>query len=306
MRCRFLLFFLIPVFGFTQSKSNLEIGIQTDNDSFVSTYNDYYYTNGLFAFANYLSAKSTPEKRIIHGFRIGQQIYNPRNMKSPFPEDHDRPYAGYLFTEYNATKMYQSNKVLGISFRLGIVGPDSKAEDFQKWMHNAFQFGHLIGWENQIRNLLAVQFAINYSKPILSGIQTDKIDFHFTTQAEIGTAFNSATIGTLTRFSLSKSIVPMQNSNFYNGLGDTKKELYFYILPKINLQLYDATIQGSLFNNNSPVTFNLNPIRFKGEAGLKFKYEHYTLSCIFNCTTKEIKSSATGYYYGSLVGSYSF
>jgi hypothetical protein len=29
-------------------------------------------------------------------------------------------------------------------------------------------------------------------------------------------------------------------------------------------QLYDATIQGSLFNDNSAVTFDLIPIRFGG------------------------------------------
>lgn len=306
MRCRFLLLLLIPTLALAQNKSDVEFGIQLDNDSFASTYNDFYYTNGLFAFANSISAKSTSEKKLIRGFKIGQQIYNPRNMKSPFPEDHDRPYAGYLFAEYNSTKMFQSNTVFGMSFRLGVIGPDSKAEEFQKWMHNAFGFGHLIGWENQIQNVLAVQFGMNYSKPFLSGITTDKMDFHLTGQTEIGTAFLSATIGTLGRISLMESITPMQDSNFYNGLGNSKKELYFYVLPKINLQFYDATIQGSLFNGDSPVTFDLEPLRFKGEAGFKFKYNQYNLSCSFNYTTKEIKSSATDYYYGSLVGSYVF
>ncbi|MCF6131271.1 lipid A deacylase LpxR family protein [Flavobacterium wongokense] len=304
MRYSFLLFVLLPVLGWTQENSKFELGLQLDNDSFASAYNDFYYTNGIFVFANYVSKKSTAGQKIIHGLKIGQQIYNPRNMKSPFPEDHNRPYAGYLFAEYNTSKMFQSNSVLGMSFRLGIVGPDSKAEDFQRWMHNAFGFGHIIGWEQQIHNLVAVQVGLNYSKPIFA---TDKMDLHFNGQAEAGTAFSSAAIGTLCRISLSKSVTPMQQSSFYNGLGTAKKEFYFYILPKLNLQFYDATIQGSLFNHDSPVTFNLNPLRFKGETGLKFKYSHYNLSCAFNYITEEIKNnSATGYYYGSLIGSYAF
>lgn len=302
----FLLLFTITCL-WSQDKPNFEIGLQLDNDSFFSTYNDFYYTNGIFAFANYNSKKSTDEKRIIHGFRIGQQIYNPRNVKSVFPEDHNRPYAGYLFGEYSLTKMHQSNQVFGMSFRLGVIGPDSKAEDFQKWMHRNFGFGQLIGWEYQIQNLLAAQFGVNYSKPIFSKITSDKIDFHLCSQAEIGTAFSGATIGTLGRISLSNSIVAMQNSNFHNGLGNSKKELYFFILPKINVQLYDATIQGCLFNDDSPVTYDLKPIRFKGEAGFRLKYDRYNLSCVFNYTTDEIKSnSAAGFYYGSLTGSYQF
>jgi hypothetical protein len=46
------------------------------------------------------------------------------------------------------------------------------------------------------------------------------------------------------------------------------EEFYLYIAPSIRYQLYDATIQGSLFNDNSAVTFDLIPIRFNGEVGL--------------------------------------
>ena len=306
MRYLLLLWLLLPTFGWTQ-KNNFELGLQLDNDSFVSTFNDFYYTSGLFLFANYRSAKSTSEKKIVHGFKIGQQIYNPRDVKSVLPEDHNRPYAGYLFAEYNRTKMYSSNRIIGMSFKLGVVGPDSKAVDFQNWMHDAFGFGEIMGWEQQIQNLLAIQFELRYSKPILKGVTSDKIDFHLLAATEIGTAFSSLNIGTLSRISLSKPLKAMHNSNYYNGLGSTVKELYFFVSPKVNAQAYDATIQGSMFTNESPVTFNLKPIRFNGEAGLKIKYYQYNLSCMINYTTDEIKnSSATGYFYGSIVGSYVF
>lgn len=304
---KFLLLTFIPGLVWAQNKPNFELGLQLDNDSFASTYNDFYYTNGLIVFGNYVSKNSSESKKVIHGFKIGQQIYNPRNVKSMFPEDHNRPYAGYLFAEYSNTKMYESNEVLKISYRLGIIGPGSKAEDFQDWMHQTFAFGDIIGWENQIQNLPAVQFGFDYSKPIFSKITSDKIDFHLYSQNEIGTAFVGFNAGPLARISLSKSLTPMLNSNFYNGLNNLKKELYLFIVPKINLQLYDATLQGSMFNNESPVTFDLKPLRFKGEAGLKFKYSNYNLSCSFNYTTDEIRnSSATGFYYGSIIGSYVF
>jgi len=306
--CRKNLFLLlIPTLFWSQQKPNFEIGLQLENDSFTSTYNDFYYTNGLFAFANYVSSKSTSEKKIIHGFQIGQQIYNPRNVKSVFPEDHNRPFAGYLFAEYNRTKMYQSNQVFKMSLGLGRIGPDSKAEQFQDWMHETFGFGEILGWEYQIQNLWAVQFGTEYSFPVLNRIASDKIDFHFYSQGEIGTAFTGLSMGSLARISLSKSLTPIQNSNFYNGLGNSKREFYLYVLPKINLQFYDATIQGSMFTDKSEVTFDLKPIRFKGEAGLKFRYNQYNIACAFKYTTDEIKnSSAIGYTFGSLEFSYVF
>lgn len=302
-----LFLLLIPTLFWSQQKTKFEIGLQSENDSFVSTYNDFYYTNGLFAFANYLSPKSTEGKKIIHGFQIGQKIYNPRNVKSVFPEDHNRPFAGYLFAEYNRTKMYQSGQVFKMTFGLGRIGPDSKAEQFQDWMHETFGFGDIFGWEYQIKNLWAVQLGAAYSFPVFSKINSDKIDFNLYAQGEIGTAFTGFSVGTLGRISLSKSLTPIQNSNFYNGLGNSSKELYLFILPKINLQFYDATIQGSLFNDKSEVTFDLKPFRFKAEAGLKFRYNQYNLGCVFNYTTDEIKNtSAVGYTFGSLQFSYVF
>jgi hypothetical protein len=53
--------------------------------------------------------------------------------------------------------------------------------------------------------------------------------------------------------------------------GSSESEFYFYIAPSINYQLYDATIQGSLFSNRSPITFSLVPYRFNGEAGFKYR-----------------------------------
>jgi len=57
----------------------------------------------------------------------------------------------------------------------------------------------------------------------------------------------------------------------YNQNYRTTSEFYFFISLKINYQAYDVTIQGSLFGGNSPVTFDLIPFRFQGEAGLKYR-----------------------------------
>jgi hypothetical protein len=113
------------------------------------------------------------------------------------------------------------------------------------------------------------------------------------------------------RISLYKALFGIQNSNFYGASlqkGKSKNsECYLFLLPKLNYQVYDATLQGSLFEDNSPLVFKINPIRFKAETGVKLRYNNWNASYSFVYTTNEIKNSTTtGFYYGSVAASYLF
>jgi len=80
-----------------------------------------------------------------------------------------------------------------------------------------------------------------------------------------------------------------------------ESEFYFYINPSVNYQLYDATIQGSFFNDNSPITFPLMPFRFNGEAGFKYRKNNWNLSYLFVYRGQEAKNIVIkGYFYGSI------
>jgi hypothetical protein len=78
------------------------------------------------------------------------------------------------------------------------------------------------------------------------------------------------------------------------------EEFYLYIAPSIRYQLYDATIQGSLFNDNSAVTFDLIPIRFNG-GRFQISKNNLNLSYAFVYRKKELHNQInTGYFYGSI------
>ena len=296
---------------FSQTKNIFEIGLVLDNDSFTSAVNDKYYTNGMEVFCRVLSKKSTVEVKKIISFKAGQYIYNPKWVKSDFIDDHNRPYAGYLFAEVGINRFYKNGNVWITNFQLGVIGPLSQAQDFQELMHTTFDFGKIYGWQYQIGNAVGLQYNTVFSKKIIPKFTTDKIDFHFQSKLDLGTIASGITVGSLLRISLIKSLTSIQNSNFYGAsLQNEKvenKELYFFLLPKINCQIYDATIQGSLVENNSPLVFNIRPIRFKAEAGVKFRYNNWNASYSFLYTTNEIKNSTTtGFYYGSVATSYLF
>lgn len=305
----FFLFFATMVF--CQSKPK-EIGIVIDNDLFTSTVNDQYYTNGIEIFYRYLNQNENPKinKRITE-FKFGQYIYNPHTVEAKRIEKHDRPFAGYLFAEAGIHKFYQNESVLKVSGQIGVIGPLSGAEGFQKSFHKFFGYKKVQGWNFQIHNALAVQGNAFYSKKIFPSRLNQNIDLHLQGEANFGTVLNGITAGPLARFSLKKLLL-VYDSNLYGASLNADKEqykeqreFYFYVNPNVNCQLYDATIQGSLFNDESPVTFDLRPLRFYGEAGFKYRKNHWNLHYLFVYRSKELENPRNeGYFFGSISASY--
>lgn len=307
MRRYLLIFGLFTLLLRGQNTTPMVVGLQLDNDSFTSTYNDFYYTNGLFLFGSRLAKSTTSSTKVLHSFRLGQQIYNPRWVKATVPQEQNRPYAGYLFAEYTAKQINSANRVRANTFQVGIVGPGSGAECFQKWMHRSFGFGELKGWEHQIQNTVALQYQRLYVKPIWLALSSDRVDFNLMGTAVVGTAFDGLSAGVLGRVRLSSHGSSLKATNFYDELSESPTAFYLFALPKINFQCYDATIQGSLFDRKSILTYDLRPLRYAVEVGVRYKYHQFNFSYTATYSSKEIENStASGYFYGSLMGSYLF
>ena len=298
--------FLLATFALGQGRA-IEIGIITDNDSYTSSKNDKYYTNGFEFFYRFLSKNDQQSiNKKISEFRIGQYIYNPRSINSSDIKTNDRPFAGYLFAEAGRTHFYQNESVFKADIQLGFIGANSFAEEVQTKFHAAFNFKAVQGWQHQIKNALAVQTHFLYSKKLAAD---QNIDFHFQSEANLGTIFTGVSSGFMTRISL-KKLVPIYDSNLhgaslYTNPQQNDSEFYLYIAPSINYQLYDSTIQGSLFNDTSPVTYDLIPFRFNAESGLKYRKNNLNLSYAFVYRGKELQNDiVTGSFYGSIAISF--
>jgi hypothetical protein len=300
---------MITTFVLGQS-SIREVGLVTENDLYTSSKNDKYYTNGLELFYRFLikNNDSKVNKKSIE-FNIGQYIYSPKFVNKGAIAVIDRPFAGYLFAGAEKGFFYKNESVFKAGIELGFLGPDSFARETQNKLHEVLSYKPVYGWETQIANGMAIQTHFLFSKKVYSKLNSDKIDFHIHSDVNVGTIFTSISVGFLSRIGFRK-LVPIYDSNLYGAsitseIGQPHREFYFYIAPSIKYQMYDATIQGSLFNDNSPVTFNLIPIRFNGEAGLKYRKDNLNLSYAFVYRSKELHNVInTGYFYGSIVVSY--
>jgi lipid A 3-O-deacylase len=304
-----VLLLLAATFALGQGRTR-EIGLITENDLYTSSKNDKYYTNGLELFYRFLAKNGTVKvnKKIVE-FRIGQFIYNPQFINKGAMSVIDRPFAGYLFGTVEKSFFFQNESVFKGGIELGFLGANSFGKETQERLHKFFSYKQVYGWETQVTNALAVQTHFLFLNKLLPKLKSDKIDFNFQSEAHLGTIFRSVSAGFLTRIGF-KKLVPIYNSNLLGAAVSSRaeevgEEFYLYIAPSIRYQLYDATIQGSFFNDNSEVTFDLIPVRFNGEIGFKYRKNNLNLSYTFVYRSKELHNQInTGYFYGSILVSY--
>jgi lipid A 3-O-deacylase len=304
----FVFLVLTTALSFGQGKTK-EFGFISDNDLYTSSKNDMYYTNGLELFFRYLS-KNEKEKinKKITEFRVGQYIYNPRFINETAVDINDRPFTGYLFAEAGRSFFYQSESVLKTDFQLGFMGPNAFGRETQESFHHVIGYKKVYGWENQLDNAFAVQTHVMYSKKLFPDKHNDFVDLHFQSEASLGTIFDGVSTGFLARIGF-KKLLPVYDSNLHDASVSAQpqfnvREFYFYAMPSVNYQFYDATIEGSMFSDTSPVTFELEPLRFNAEFGLKYRHNNFNISYSFLYRGRELKDPETntnsGYFYGSI------
>ena len=304
---------LAIVFGsFAQEYKN-EFGFKSDNDAYLWYGQDRYYTNGLFIYfrraADQQKLKGNLEK-FTYEISAGQKMYNPLSGYRPDPATHDRPFAAHLFGGVQTSFFYKNESLLKVGVNLGTVGPDALGEDAQDLLHSIVGFYEVQGWDYQIANDFAANANIQFAK--LLHRSSDKIvDFTLDTYANVGTTYNGAGIGVVFR---AGDINQLFNSNYYNASIGNKsktqklkqKEFYFYAKPQLNYVAYDATVQGSLFNDNSPVTFGTKSFVFAQKLGFNYSTPRFTIDYSLIFQSKEIKSAAKVHQYGSISMYYRF
>ena len=311
------LLFLILTLGisfgsFAQSYKN-EFGFKSDNDSYLFVGQDRYYTNGLFIYFRHAADQQTLGSNLekkTYEFSVGQKMYNAISGFVPKLSQHDRPFAGYLYAGGNVNLFYKKEKVLKLGIELGTVGPDALGEDAQKLLHKIAGFYELKGWEYQIKNELAVNLSAQYTN-LLHRSENNKTDFSLETYANLGTTFSGAGVGLLFRAgNINQLFNTVSTNSLISNNSKTaklvKNELFFYAKPQLNYVAYDATIQGSMFNNDSPVTFGVKPIVFAQQLGFNYSSSRFTIDYSILFKSKEVKSTAKSHQYGTISMYYRF
>jgi lipid A 3-O-deacylase len=159
-------------------KSTLSLTIE--NDSFFGT--DRYYTQGTrlqymhrpneipnwfgTALTNMANLGMSVESTRI-GFAVGQELYTPSRLRPSAPILTDRPYAGWLHASLILRRSGTFDPIPQMAVQdefeltVGVVGPESYAEETQKWWHHMWDYTIPQGWRNQLHTEPALQLYFN-------------------------------------------------------------------------------------------------------------------------------------------------
>ncbi len=315
--CKKLVLVLIIAFAcisvtFAQEYKN-EFGFKTDNDAYLFNTQDRYYTNGLFvSFRRARDQQKLNERleKVTYEFSLVHKMYNPYSGNSPDASRHDRPFAAHLFADAKVNFFSTKESVLKTSLNFGLIGPSSLGKETQELLHRVVGFYKIEGWDYQIKNTMAVNAAVQYVK-LMYRSNDNIFDLSVDSYANLGTSNTGTGVALLFR---TGNLNQLFNSTYHNANVShnaktkklTHKEFYFYLKPQINYVAYNASIQGSLFNDDSEITFDVKPLVFDQTIGLAYSSDRFTVDYHLRFLTKEVKSDAKPHQYGSISLYYRF
>ena len=156
-----------------------------------------------------------------------------------------------------------------------------------------------------------INLELNYLKYIKSFFN-NLLDFTFSSGLRAGTINDDVSAGLLARASIYQ-LNPIYNSSCTgstisrNKSISTDRELFFYISPRLSFVLYDATIQGGMFPDDSPVTFDVRPIRLLLETGINGSYKNLNAGYSVIFQTKDAQNDLVkSHIYASIYLAYRF
>ncbi|WP_461451776.1 lipid A deacylase LpxR family protein [Mucilaginibacter sp.] len=324
MKLKLLLATIILLLGsfnlFAQTHSN-EIGVETDNDSYLARGSDRYYTDGIFIYFRHALAVDSNSKlqNKVLGFEAGQKIFNPQSgtiALYPGGPDNpgyiDRPFAAYLYAGSTLNFLYNDESNLKLSAQLGMIGPDAYGKQVQTWVHKTFGFYHPSGWEYQIDNNAVLNLSAEYNRLLT---RVDFFDVSLISYGNLGNGFSGAGAGPLLRFGLFNQLfnsISTQSTAIKKNKTTPlhKRELFAYYKPQFNWVAYDATIQGGLFTGHNAdsmeVTSDKNPFMLSNEVGISYTDNRFVLNLAAIYNTKNTREMIRPHQWGAITGFYRF
>lgn len=285
------------------------MSLTTDNDAYLLTGQDRYYTNGLFINFHHAirQTDSTSSKR-IWGAQVGQQIFNAQQGNIINPNDIDRPITGYLFAKAGYKWVFKNEQSLETSFDIGMMGPDAFGQEAQKLIHDTFNFYRVTGWQYQLKNSFETNASLRYAG--LLGRSDETADFIYDTKATLGTTFTGAEVGITLRLGtlapLFQSV--LDNNRISNKPGKSaRNECFFYTRPSLKYVLYDGTIQGGLLiDDKGPYTFEPKRLVYLHEIGMKAAGSRWSFDFHLVFKTREVVRQVRSHQFGSISLAYRF
>jgi lipid A 3-O-deacylase len=243
---------------------------------------------------------------------LGQNIYTPADTTATALIPDDRPYAGWLYVGMGLVANQGSKRYDKLQLEVGIVGPQSYAEDVQTFWHSLLGLYVPKGWDNQLNNELGVvltyEQARRFERQVLGfGLECDVIP-HF--GGSLGNVFTYAAAGCIFRLGvgLDEDFGPPRIRPSLPGGAyfSPEKAFGWYLFAGVEGRavLQNIFLDGNTFSDSHSVDREL----FVGDcqAGVAFQWGRFRISYTQILRSKEFEGQDDADVFGSLNFAYHF
>jgi lipid A 3-O-deacylase len=282
------------------------VTLTEENDSGFS---DRHYTQGLnlrylstdYSQTNWLSGNMPSfgydTAAWKWGIEAGQQMFTPERIAVRHLIESDRPYGGWLYSGF----IYQSRGATARAtpvmetyrLQLGVVGPESLADEAQVLWHYMWGFQRPNGWRNQLKTEMGVQ--LNYDRryrfacgDVWSVQLLPEAGFrlgNIRTDAHLGTGFRAG--------------YNIPNEFAWNKTG-SGADLGVYVVGAVEGRavLLDVFLDGNNFRESHEV--NKRPLVAEGRIGIALSSRHVEVSVMHAQRTAEFNAQGSSDAFTSL------
>ena len=273
--------------------------ITAENDIFDDSDNNYSHGSELEY--NYWVEDGIHISRI--GYGINQLMYTPKDIScSDMPPEDSRPWSGTL-SLYRETWEFETGKEIRTRIGVGILGPDARAEDSQKKVHEWLGCQEPMGWDNQMPDELMLNIYQDRYRLLWGQEMNDSriADIKWLYGGCFGTTFINAKTGVFARIGYNIPESSLPGGIVMKGDRGFEEKVFLYLIGGVDgmFVLHNATIGNSFFRDREEGQ-ERDLENFVGEMsyGLVGGYNKLSLSYIYTQRTSEWeaeKDSDMGY-----------
>lgn len=232
-----------------------------------------------------------------HGLSIEHIGFTPRSIGSPDIQFGDRPFAAaIMFKSFLIATNSEKRIRISSSLNTGFIGPLAFGDEMQTAIHKAIDGVEPNGWRYQIANDAVVNYELGLEKQLLQ--LENYFALRANTNLRLGTLFTNASAG------LNASI-GLINNPFNLETEQRNFNAYIYAQSNIYGIVYDATMQGGLFNQSSVYNISNKDIeRFPIQLNLGVVFRYHSLYLEYSRAelTKEFAQGAPAGWGGIKLG----
>jgi len=299
-----------------------------ENDDFALN-GDQHYTQGLklsYLYSDekipdwaYALAHTVPDLGMNveaprFGYTVGQNIYTPRNIRSPIALTYDRPYAGWLYFGMIFQRQGKQGAIpVNDSFEvdLGFIGPESFAAQAQAWWHTLGGWLVPKGWGNQLKTEPAID--IKYDRQWKFATVSHGVGAELIPNAgfSLGNVMTYAGAGALVRFgyNIPNDFGPQTIDSLAGPTGDRAPRVhpfgwYIYAGADGRAVLHNAFLDGNLYQPSPHV--EKEPLVADFKTGIVLAFRRFDITGSFVQRTCEYKGQPRCDRFGSITLNFTF